>query len=466
MRATIAIVGRPNVGKSTFFNRLTKSRDALVADRPGVTRDRQFGIGRYGDRSFLLIDTGGIGEINPDNTDIAQLVEKQSIQAVEEADVIIWMVDGRDGLTSADEILAKQLRPLNDTIFLAVNKTEGLDKNIINADFFSLGMGEPFAVSAQRGDGIDQLMKELLKTLPNEVETEELSDDGLKISVIGRPNVGKSTLINRIIGEERLVTFDHPGTTRDSIAIDFQRGEQKYILIDTAGVRRRSKVKDHVEKFSVIKSLQSIDLSDIVIMVMDAHEAITDQDITLLGGSHEQGKALIIAVNKWDGIENEQRVLIKNQLERKLGFLQAPTIHFISALHGSGVGKLFNSIDRMGSLLELKKSSAEITKLLEMAVESHQPPLVRGRRIKLRYAHLGGHNPLRIIIHGNQTREVPDSYTRYLANFFQKQLRLEGIPVLIEYKFSSNPFSGRKNELSKRQQAKRQRLMKHVKKKK
>ncbi len=466
MKATIAIVGRPNVGKSTFFNHLTKTRNALVADRPGVTRDRQFGIGSYANRSFLLIDTGGIGEINPDNTDIAQLVEKQSLQAVEEADVIVWMVDGRDGLTSADEILAKQLRPINDNIFLAVNKTEGLDKNIINADFYALGMGEPFGISAKRGDGIEQLMNELLETLPDETETEEETGDGLKISVIGRPNVGKSTLINRIIGEERLVTFDHPGTTRDSIAIDFERGEQKYILIDTAGVRRKSKVKDHVEKFSIIKSLQAIDQSDIVIMVMDAHEAITDQDITLLGGSHEQGKALIIAVNKWDGIESDQRSLIKNQLERKLSFLQAPILHFISALHGSGVGNLFKSINRMGSLLKLEKSTAEVTRMLEMAVESHQPPLVRGRRIKLRYAHLGGHNPLRIIIHGNQTQEVPQAYSRYLANFFQKKLKLEGIPVLIEYKFSSNPFAGRKNILNKRQQEKRRRLMKHVKKRK
>ncbi len=466
MKAVIAIVGRPNVGKSTLFNRLTQSRDALVADRPGVTRDRQFGLAEHDERQFLLIDTAGLGEINPDNEAMIEQVESQSLQAIYEADAIIWMVDGRDGLTSADEVLAEQLRPLNTRLFLVVNKTEGLDSNVANADFYTLGIGEPYAISAQRGDGLKQLMDNVMADLPDLSDTEEVENNALKVGVIGRPNVGKSTLINRMIGEERLVTFDHPGTTRDSIAIDYARDDKHYVLIDTAGVRRRSKVNDHIEKFSVIKSLQTISESDIVIMVMDAHEAITDQDLTLLGGSHEQGKALIIAVNKWDGIDPYQRTLIKNQLERKLSFLLAPTIHFISALHGSGVGNLFKSIDRMGSLLQIDKSTAEVTRLLGLAVESHQPPLVRGKRIKLRYAHLGGHNPLRIIIHGNQTESVPKDYTRYLANFFQKQLRLEGIPVLIEYKFSSNPFAGRKNILTKRQQTKRQRLMRHVKKRK
>lgn len=466
MKSVIAIVGRPNVGKSTLFNHLTKSRDALVADRPGVTRDRKFGIAEYDGHSFILVDTAGLGEINPDNESMIEQVEKQSMQAIEEADAVLWLVDARDGLTHADEVLAKDLRNVSEKVFLAINKSEGLEKDVTKADFYSLGVGEPYTISAQRGEGIGIMMTTIFSTLPTQAYSESETQEGLKISVIGRPNVGKSTLINRIIGEERLVTFDHPGTTRDSISIDFERDGQKYILIDTAGVRRRSKVHDHVEKFSVIKSLQSIDESDIIIMVMDAHEAITDQDITLLGGSYEQGKALIIAINKWDGIANDQRTLIKNQLERKLSFLQSPTVHFISALHGSGVGNLFNSINRMASLLNLKKSSSEITRLLEMAIESHQPPLVRGRRIKLRYAHLGGHNPLRIIIHGNQTQEVPNNYTRYLANFFQKALKLEGIPVLIEYKYGANPYAGKKNILTKRQQDKRRRLMRHVKKNK
>lgn len=466
MKPVIAIVGRPNVGKSTLFNRLTNTRDALVIDRPGVTRDRQFGIAVYNDQEFILIDTAGLGETNPDNEAMIEQVEKQTFQAVEDADAIIFLVDGRDGLSNADVVIAAQLRPFNKKCFLAINKTEGLDKDIISADFFQLGMNDPYPVSAQRGSGLKGLMEAVLATVPgHSIEETLFPNDSLKVSVIGRPNVGKSTLINRMLGEERLVTFDHPGTTRDSVAVEFERDNKQYVLIDTAGVRRRSRVTDKVEKFSVVKSLQTIGESDIVIMVMDAHEAITDQDSTLLGACYEQGKALIIAVNKWDGIEAEQRNRIKDQLKRKLSFLQSPIIHFISALHGTDVGNLFNTIDKLAELMSADKSTAEITDILQKAIQSHQPPMVHGRRIKLRYAHLGGHNPLRIIVHGNQTASVPKDYTRYLANYFQKHLNLPGIPVLIQYKYGDNPYKNKKNVLSKRQIEKKRRLMRHVKKK-
>ena len=311
------------------------------------------------------------------------------------------------------------------------------------------------------------MFDDLVSVLNIEQEKEEEpSNDILNISVIGRPNVGKSTLINRILGEQRMVTFDHPGTTRDSIAVEFTRQDKHYRLIDTAGIRRRSKVTDQVEKFSIVKSLQTIDQSEVVIVVMDAHEAITDQDISLLGSCYEQGKALIIAVNKWDGIESDQRNLIKDQIERKLNFLQAPIVHYISALHGSGVGDLFLSINKLADMMKAERSTSEITEILVKAVESHQPPLIRGRRIKLRYAHIGGVNPIRIIIHGNQTDSVPNDYTRYLANYFQRSLQLESIPVLIEYKYHTNPYSDKKNVLTQRQQQKRQRLIKHTKRKK
>ena len=466
MKNVIAIVGRPNVGKSTLFNRLTKSRDALVADRPGVTRDRKFGIASHRGREFILVDTAGLGEINPDNESMIEQVENQSRLAIEEADAVLWLVDGREGITHADELLARELRPVGDKLKLVVNKCEGGQGELLSAEFHKLGAGDPVPVSAERGEGIDLLMQQVLDELEFDEPASEVDNDATRVCVIGRPNVGKSTLINRLIGEERLVTFDHPGTTRDSIAIDFERDGHKFTLVDTAGVRRRARVSDFVEKYSVIKSLKSIDESDIVIMVMDAHEAITDQDITLLGSSHDQGKALIIAINKWDGIDSDQRDRIRQQLERKLSFLHAPVMLFISALHGTGVGDLFKRINRMSKMLNLRRSTSELTKLLELAIERHQPPLVRGRRIKLRYAHIGGHNPLRVVIHGNQTRDVPDSYTRYLCGFFQQKLKLEGIPVQIEYKYGDNPYAGRKNTLSKRQVQKRRRLMKHVKQKK
>ncbi|MEE9575526.1 MAG: ribosome biogenesis GTPase Der, partial [Gammaproteobacteria bacterium] len=333
MKSVIAIVGRPNVGKSTLFNFLTKSRDALVADRPGVTRDRQYGFGNHQGREFILVDTGGLGRNDKDSENISNLISDQSLLAIEEADALIWLVDGREGLTSEDEHLAEKLRPMCDRIFLTANKTEGLNADIVLSDFYRLGFGDPFAISAKRGAGVRQLMDEIIKQLPVESEDEDQTKYGLRITVLGRPNVGKSTLTNRILGEERMLTFNQPGTTRDSIAIPFERDGTPYTLIDTAGIRRRSKIDDAIEKFSVVKALQAIDNTQIVILVLDAHEAITEQDATLLGLIVNSGKALIIAINKWDGLELSHKNRIKAQLDRKLGFIDYACIHFISALH-------------------------------------------------------------------------------------------------------------------------------------
>jgi len=464
MKSVIAIVGRPNVGKSTLFNFLTRSRNALVADRPGVTRDRQYGFGNYQGREFILVDTGGLGRNDKDSENISNLISDQSLRAIEEADVLIWLVDGRDGLTAEDEHLAEILRPMCDHIFLSANKTEGLDTDIVLSDFHRFGFNEPSAISAKRGDGVSHLMDEVIKQLPIESDNEGLSEHGLRITVLGRPNVGKSTLTNRILGEERMLTFDQPGTTRDSIAIPFERDGIPYTLIDTAGIRRRSKINDAIEKFSVVKSLQAIDSTQIVVLVLDAHEAVTEQDATLLGLIADSGKALIIAVNKWDGLEISERTRIKAQLDRKLGFIDYACVHFISALHGSGVGKLFVSINKISKSISIDPSASKITAILQEATQAHSPPLVRGRRIKLRYAHIGGHDPIRIIVHGNQTDRVPESYKRYLANQMRKQLKLVGAPVLIEFKQGENPYKNKKNILSNRQIGKRRRLMRHVKK--
>ena len=464
MKSVIAIVGRPNVGKSTLFNFLTRSRNALVADRPGVTRDRQYGFGNYQGREFILVDTGGLGRNDKDSENISNLISDQSLRAIEEADVLIWLVDGREGLTAEDEHLAEILRPMCDHIFLSANKTEGLDTDIVLSDFHRFGFNEPSAISAKRGDGVSHLMDEVIKQLPIESDNEGLLEHGLRITVLGRPNVGKSTLTNRILGEERMLIFDQPGTTRDSIAIPFERDGKPYTLIDTAGIRRRSKINDAIEKFSVVKSLQAIDSTQIVVLVLDAHEAVTEQDATLLGLIVDSGKALIIAVNKWDGLEISERTRIKAQLDRKLGFIDYACVHFISALHGSGVGKLFVSINKISKSISIDPSASKVTAILQEATQAHSPPLVRGRRIKLRYAHIGGHDPIRIIVHGNQTDRVPESYKRYLANQMRKQLKLVGAPVLIEFKQGENPYKNKKNILSNRQIEKRRRLMRHVKK--
>ncbi len=464
MKPVLALVGRPNVGKSTLFNRLTRSRDALVADLPGLTRDRKYGDGRLGKRDYLVIDTGGL---SGEETGIDDVMATQSWQAVEEADEVLFLVDARDGLTPEDENIARRLRATGKPVHLVVNKIDGVDADVVTAEFHALGLGEVHPVSAAHGRGVRAMMDVILAGLPESTaEPGEEEARGIRVAIVGRPNVGKSTLVNRIMGEERVVTYDLPGTTRDSIYIPFERDGVDYTLIDTAGVRRRAKVREAVEKFSVIKTLQAIDDANVVVMVLDARQGIGEQDATLLGYILEKGRALVIAVNKWDGLERELRERIRDELDRKLPFVDFATIHFISALHGTGVGELFDSIQTAYRCAMAHFDTPRLTRLLEDLVSAHPPPLVRGRRIKLRYAHQGGRNPPRIVIHGNQTERVPDSYRRYLVNGFRKHLRLKGTPVRIEFRTGENPYKGRRNKLTRRQQEKRERLKRFVRRRK
>ncbi len=459
MKPVIALVGRPNVGKSTLFNRLTKTRDALVADQPGLTRDRKFGEGRVGQHPYIVVDTGGLtGETDG----VEELMEEQSWLAVEQADSVLFLVDARNGLTPEDQHLAKRLRKTGKHIILVVNKIDGLDADLVTAEFYHLGLGTPHAITASHGRGVPALMQAVFDEMPVEDVTEamEVASKGIKIAIIGRPNVGKSTLVNRMLGEERVVAYDLPGTTRDSIYLPFERDGQEYTLIDTAGVRRRSRVSEVVEKFSVIKALKAIEDANVVIMLLDASEGITDQDASLLGFVLDAGRALVLAINKWDGLSIDQRDTVRRELDYKLPFLGFAKTHFISALHGSGVGDLYASVDRAYASACKDFSTPKLTRLLEELVMAHQPPLVKGRRIKLRYAHQGGINPPIIVIHGNQTASVPDAYRRYLINAFLRHLKLEGTPMRLEFKSGKNPFAGKKNKLTPRQVEKRRRLRK------
>jgi GTP-binding protein len=462
MKPVIALVGRPNVGKSTLFNCLTRSRDALVADQPGLTRDRKYGEGRVGDRPYLVVDTGGL---SGDKEGIDELMAEQVWLAVAEADVILFLVDARDGLVAGDQDIAARLRAANKPVYLVVNKIDGAEASLVMAEFHALGMGEPVGISAAHRGGVQALMEQVLLDLPAAEPAAEPEDLGIKIAIIGKPNVGKSTLINRILGEERVLAFDMPGTTRDSIYVPFERRGQRYTFIDTAGVRRRGKVHDKLEKFSVIKALQAIEEAHVVVLVIDAHEGVSDQDSHLLGFVLDAGRALVIAVNKWDGLAPDERERVKYELGRRLQFVNFASLYFISALHGTGVGDLFKPIHRAYRSATRALSTPELTRILEQAVEDHQPPLVRGRRIKLRYAHQGGRNPPLIVIHGNQTKDVPDSYRRYLANVYREALQLEGTPVRIEFKAGVNPYEGKKNVLTQRQIQKRKRLKKFVQRK-
>ena len=465
MLPVIALVGRPNVGKSTLFNRLTRSRDALVADQPGLTRDRQYGIGKMGNSPYLVVDTGGIAA---DADEIDSLRQQQVKRAIDEADHILFLLDAREGVSAGDEAITEQLRRTGKPITPVVNKSEGLDMAIASAEFYTLGLGEPVPIAAVHGHGVQELINGVLKTLPKpEAEDEaEGKEGGTRIAVVGRPNVGKSTLVNRLLGEERVVAFDQPGTTRDSIFIPFQRDDKPYVLIDTAGVRRRARVSDAIEKFSVIKTLQAIEQANVVLLVLDAHQGVGEQDATLSGHVLESGRALIVVINKWDGLESDEREWVKVELERKLPFLDFADKRFVSALHGSGVGKLLGAVDAAYANATRKLPTPELTRVLESAVQEHQPPLVRGRRIKLRYAHQGGQNPPLIVIHGTQTEAVPNSYKRYLTNRFRKVFNLLGTPIRVEFKSGSNPYEGRKNKLTDRQIRKRQRLKKFVKRSK
>jgi len=471
MKPVIALVGRPNVGKSTLFNRLTKTRDALVADMPGVTRDRQYGDGLIGDRPYIVIDTGGL---SGEDEGVDTLMQSQAHQAMQEADIVLFLVDGRGGLSGHDQTIAQQLRQLDKEIIVLVNKAEGMNEDVVESDFYSLGLGQPYAVSSSHGDGIAPLMEELLTRIPaDNDEVEEETDNsyeasykknGIKLAIVGKPNVGKSTLINRLMGEERVVAFDMPGTTRDSIFIPFERDGKRYTFIDTAGVRRRSRVKETIEKFSIIKALQAIESANVVLLMLDAHEGLTDQDLHLLSYVLDTGRALIIAINKWDGMTKDAREFVKEQLERRLPFLDYAKYHYISALHGSGVGLLYESVDKAYESAMKRHQPATLSQLLEDAVQMHQPPLARGRRIKLRYAHQGGQNPPLIVIHGSQTDHIPESYKRYLVNSFRKWLKLEATPIRLEFKNSSNPYRGtrRNNEKSKKLMEKRHRQTKNM----
>jgi GTPase len=462
MLPVIALVGRPNVGKSTLFNVLTGTRDALVADLPGLTRDRKYGYGRNGSTPYLVVDTGGLVA---EAAGIEELMAKQTLYAIEEADRVLFLVDSREGVTHADRHVAQVLRKLGKDVIVVANKAEGVDATEAGADFYQLGLGEPQAISSAHGDGIRALLERALAGMSAPPE-EAFADAGIKVAVIGRPNVGKSTLINRLLGEDRLIAFDQPGTTRDAVFVPFERDGRKYTLIDTAGVRRRARVDEKIEKFSVVKALQAVDSANVVIGVIDAHDTVADQDASLLGLVAERGRALIIAVNKWDGIPTDKRDEIRAGLDLRLPFLDFAPIHFISALHGSGVGDLVGAVNHAYAAAMREMPTPELTRVLETAMVQHQPPLIRGRRIKLRYAHQGGKNPPIIIIHGNQVQHVPDAYRRYLANVFRKTFRLEGTPVRVEFRSDENPFKGKRNPLTPRQRRSQQRLVQRTKKRK
>ncbi|OZB04922.1 MAG: ribosome biogenesis GTPase Der [Idiomarina sp. 34-48-12] len=532
MLPVVALVGRPNVGKSTLFNRLTRTRDALVADFPGLTRDRKYGQANYDGYQFIVIDTAGV---HGDEEGIDAEMASQSLRAIDEADVVLFMVDARDGITAADMGIASHLRRLGKKAYVVANKIDGIDSNAARADFFELGLGDVHGIAAAHGRGVEQLLQEcfdpLLDEYPdvrvrnagsddvavnldaegNPIDSDgnivEPNEDGnvydadgnivdadgniidhegniigqlgdrshdeidydalpLKLAIVGRPNVGKSTLTNRILGEERVVVYDMPGTTRDSIYIPMEREGRQYILIDTAGVRRRGRIDETVEKFSVIKTLQAIEDANVVIAVIDARETVSDQDLNLIGFALNAGRSIVIAVNKWDGLSHDHREEIKRELDRRLGFVDFARVHFISALHGSGVGNLFESVLEAYASASARVGTAKLTRILETAVEDHQPPLVSGRRVKLKYAHAGGYNPPRVIIHGNQVESLPGSYKRYLMNYFRKTLGVMGTPIKIEFRESVNPYAGRKNQLTLSQTRKRKRLMKFLKKKK
>ncbi|TKB47094.1 ribosome biogenesis GTPase Der [Thalassotalea mangrovi] len=469
MLPVVALVGRPNVGKSTLFNRLTRTRDALVADYPGLTRDRQYGQAEVEGQSFIVIDTGGIVG-NEEGIDA--LMAEQSLMAIDEADAVLFLVDARAGLTSADESIAEYLRKQSKKVFVVANKIDGIDADSAVAEFYHLGLGDTVhQIAAAHNRGVTQLLNLALaphidgmaltdegddadEDYDNVVHLEEgeefddseetAQDDKIKLAIIGKPNVGKSTLTNRILGEERVVVYDMPGTTRDSVYIPMERGDREYTLIDTAGIRRRKNVTDAVEKFSVIKTLQAIEDANVVLLVIDARDGITDQDLSLLGYVLESGRSLVLVVNKWDGLDNDIKERVKSELDRRLGFIDFARLHFISALHGTGVGHLFESVEEAFDSATRRTSTAMLTKIMDMAVFDHQPPMVNGRRIKLKYAHAGGYNPPIIVIHGNQVNALPQSYKRYLMNYFRKALKIMGTPIKVEFRGTANPFANKR----------------------
>jgi GTP-binding protein len=460
----VAIVGRPNVGKSTLFNALTRTRDALVANVPGVTRDRQYGISRVGRSPCLLVDTGGLVS-NAEG--IEYLTAKQVHQAIDESELVLFIVSARDGLTAEDEEIASLLRRAAKPVLMVANKIDGMEIDTALADFASLGMGDLLPVTATHRRGLDDMMKAVDSALPERTEEEEIAQDSdrLRLAIIGRPNVGKSTLVNRLLGEERVMAFDQPGTTRDTISINLERDGQEYELIDTAGVRRRSRISEAVEKFSTIKALQAIERAHVVVLMLDAREGLTDQDTTLLGHVLEQGRAMVIALNKWDGLDPDHRKQVKKELDRRLQYVTWAQRVSLSALHGSGIQELMRAVKQAWRSALTDFSTPELTRVLKQVFEAHQPPMKLGRTAKLRYAHSGGKLPPRIVIHGSRTDTVPDSYRRYLASKFISHFKLKGTPLVILFRDSDNPYKDRKNKLTKRQQDKRRRLKKFTRRK-
>jgi GTP-binding protein len=464
MLPLVALVGRPNVGKSTLFNALTRSRDALVHDEPGVTRDRNYGVCRLDpERPFVLVDTGGIAGVEEG---LAGATARQSRAAAEEADLILFVVDGREGASSIDDEILAWLRKVDTPTFLVVNKIDGLDAQAALADFARYGIKTVLGVSSSHKTGLDTLLAQSLATLPKDGDTQILDEDPerVRIAFVGRPNVGKSTLVNRILGEERMIASDVPGTTRDSIAVDLERDGRKYRLIDTAGLRRRGRVEEAVEKFSIVKTLQAIEHCQVAVIMLDASEGVTEQDASVLGAVLDAGRALVVAVNKWDHQTDYQRQQTEALLARKLSFVEWAEAVRISALHGSGLRELFKAIHRAHASATHKFNTAEITKALEIAYETNPPPVVRGHVAKLRFAHPGGENPPTFIVHGTRLRTLSDSYRRYLENFFRKRFKLVGTPVRFVFKEGDNPYKDKpKNALTERQVAKKRRLMRHVK---
>lgn len=494
MVPVVALVGRPNVGKSTLFNRLTRTRDALVADFPGLTRDRKYGQAKLGEHEFIVIDTGGI-----DGTEegVETKMAEQSLAAIDEADVVLFMVDGRAGLTPSDIAISNHLRKIEKPSMLVVNKVDGIDADAASADFWQLGVENMYQIAAAHGRGVGALIDRALNPFAEkmaeeaqgeiedltefvdeeeekldytEEEAEEefkrLQDQPIKLAIIGRPNVGKSTLTNRILGEERVVVYDMPGTTRDSIYIPMERDGREYVLIDTAGVRRRKRINETVEKFSVVKTLKAVEDANVVLLVIDARQNISDQDLSLLGFALNAGRSIVLAVNKWDGLDMDVKEHVKKELDRRLGFVDFARIHFISALHGTGVGHLFESVQEAYKSATTRVGTSVLTRIMKMATDDHQPPLVRGRRVKLKYAHAGGYNPPIVVIHGNQVNELPDSYKRYLMNYYRKSLEIMGTPIRIQFQSSDNPFEGKSNKMTMSQERKRKRLMSMMKNRK
>ncbi|MBB3191417.1 ribosome biogenesis GTPase Der [Halomonas cerina] len=464
MNPVIALVGRPNVGKSTLFNRLTRSRDALVADFPGLTRDRKYGNGSLGGKAYTVIDTGGI---SGDEEGIDAAMAEQSLQAIDEADIVLFLVDARAGLHVADEAIANHLRVNQKKTWLVVNKTDGLEEHSAMADFWQLGLGDPHPIAAAHGRNVTTLIEEVLSPFPERDEDTppDTGPQGIRIGVIGRPNVGKSTLVNRLLGEERVVVFDEAGTTRDAIEIPFERRGRPYVLVDTAGVRRRKNVREIAEKFSIIKTLEAIKACHVAIMVLDARSGLVEQDLHLLDYVLTSGRALVLAVNKWDGLESEAKDRMRTETKRRLGFADYADLHFISALHGTGVGDLYPSLERAFASANSHWSTNRLTNILQDAVAQHQPPLVHGRRIKLRMAHQGGANPPIIVVHGNQTGALPEAYKRYLTNTFRKVLKVRGTPMRFEFRSGKNPYDSlagasdrekaKKRELTRTKEARR-----------